>query len=157
MNNIITVAIASLLVILVIPALAQEKGQEKIMIDVHCLDCPNGYEYLIKVFEPMPTDNPKLVGEKKFTSKDLTEITANDSIYLDKKFMGKKLVFDLINLTSGLSSSKTVYIVDEVQGIEVYSPDISRSEPQPQPQPQPKQECFTSPDGREKYCGYVNE
>ena len=36
--------------------------------------------------------------------------------------IGKKLGFELISLTSGLSSSKSVYIVDEVQGIEFYPP-----------------------------------
>ncbi|HEX5978766.1 MAG TPA: hypothetical protein VFY68_15900 [Nitrososphaeraceae archaeon] len=104
--------------------MAQE--QEKIMIFVHCFDCPSNYEYLIKVFEPTdnPNSNPKLIGEKKFTSEDLSSDgwTGNDKIYLDKKFIGKKLGFELISLTSGLSSSKSVYIVDEVQGIEFYPP-----------------------------------
>lgn len=78
------------------------------------------------------------------------EMTGNDEVYLDKKFTGKKLDFELIGLASGLSSSKSVYIVGEAQDIDLSPPEVSRSEPQPQPQP--KQECVTSPDGREKYC-----
>ena len=124
------------------------------MISVNCFDCPANYEYLLKVFEP--ADKPKLIGEKKLTSKDLSvEMTGNDKVYLDKKFIGKKLDFELISLTSGLSSSQSVYIVREVHDIDLSPPEISRSEPQPQPQP--KQECWTSPDGKERYCGYVNE
>ena len=93
------------------------------MISVSCFDCPSD-EYLLKVFEPTPTDNSKLIGEKKFTREDLLSynITGNDTIYLDKKFMGKKLDFELISLTSGLSNSQSVYIVRDVQGIEFYPP-----------------------------------
>jgi hypothetical protein len=36
--------------------------------------------------------------------------------------MGKKLDFELISLTSGLSNSQSVYIVRDVQGIEFYPP-----------------------------------
>jgi hypothetical protein len=119
MNNIIMVAIA-LLASLVLTLIPQALAQEKIMISVRCFDCPSD-EYLLKVFEP--ADNPKLIGEKKFTREDLSHnITGNDTIYLDKKFTGKKLDFELISLTSGLSNSQSVYIVRDVQGIELYPP-----------------------------------
>lgn len=111
--------IIALLAILILTLIPQAIAQEKIMIFVHCFDCPSD-EYLLKVFEPIdnPNFNPKLIGEKKFTSEDLINITDSDEIYLDNKFTGKKLDFELISLTSGLSSSKSVYIVDEVQGID---------------------------------------
>lgn len=122
------------------------------MIFVHCFDCPSDSEYLLKVFEP--ADSPKLIGEKKFISKDLGQITFNNEIYLDKKFTGKKLDFELVSLTSGLSSSKSVYVVGEAQEINFDPPvgEESRNPPQSQ-----LEECLTSPDGKERYCGYVNE
>lgn len=155
MNNIVIVTMA-LFASLILSLMPQVVAQEKIMISINCFDCPSDYEYLLKVFEPSATDNPKLIGEKKVTSKDLSvEITGNDKVYLDKKFTGKELDFELISLTSGLSNSQSVYIVEGVHDIDLSPPEISRSEPQPKPQQ--KQECFKSPDGSERYCGYVNE
>jgi hypothetical protein len=136
MNNIIMVIIA-LLAILILTLIPQALALEKIMIFINCLNCPANYEYLLKVFEPTdnPNSNPKLIGEKKFTSEDLINITDSDEIYLDKKFTGKKLDFELISLTSGLSSAQSVYIVDEVQGIDFYPP--GGAEPRNSPQSQP--------------------
>ena len=73
MNNIIIVTM-TLFASLTLTLIPQAIAQEKIMISVNCFDCPANYEYLLKVFEP--ADNPKLIGEKKLTSRDLSvEIT----------------------------------------------------------------------------------
>ena len=71
MNNIVIVTMA-LFASLILSLLPQAIAQEKIMISINCFDCPSDYEYLLKVFEPSATDNPKLIGEKKLTSKDLS-------------------------------------------------------------------------------------
>ena len=65
MNNIfvsyIRIGLSAILTLTLIP---QAIAQEKLMIFVHCFDCPSDSEYLLKVFEL--ANNPKLIGEKKF-------------------------------------------------------------------------------------------
>lgn len=139
---------------LTLTLIPQAIAQEKLTVFIHCYDCPSESEYLLKVFEPTTADSPKLIGEKKFISKDLGQISFNNEIYLDKKFTGKKLDFELISLTSGLSSSKSVYVLGQPQEIYFNPPVGEQSRYPPQSQ---LEECHTSPDGREKYCGYVNE
>jgi|GEM_PF-2261394 hypothetical protein len=39
-------------------------GQEKVRLDLDCVQCNEDTEYLIKVWNPV--DNYKLIGEKKF-------------------------------------------------------------------------------------------
>ena len=116
-DNIDLIAITAFLVILFLVVLPTNAlGQdEKISLTIECT-CM-GEKYLLKVSDP--ADGYKLLGEKKFTGEELTSWS---DIYLDKKFMGKELYFELISMSSGETSSKYAYIMEEGQIMGFYPP-----------------------------------
>ena len=88
--------------------------QEKIGLYVVCMCLDD--KYLVKVFDP--EDGYKLLGEKWTTG---NELIVGEKIYLDKKFMGKQLQFELID-SSGESIPKFEYVMEEGQFVGFDSP-----------------------------------
>jgi hypothetical protein len=100
--------------------------EEKIALILECGSGWCGFEeterdtwyYLIRVLNP--EDGYTLIGEKKFNGNQLS--TQESTIYLDKKWMGKELQFEVIDLSSGMSSLDFVYIVENGQTIDLIEP-----------------------------------
>ena len=124
-NSIIAIIIIS---IGLVAGLASAYGQnDKVPITLWCYSywCHNGdtSTYLVKVNDP--TDNYKLIGEKKFTGQQLhnsTTLEGEATVYLDKKWVGKQVEFETIDLSSGQYSLEYVYVTEEGQIVHLPEP-----------------------------------